>query len=256
MVRRFFIPGLLTAALLLAAGAVAATGSSRVTAPRLERSLPTVFAHLYATQARLQGTPIISSDTLNPRAQCRRIGANAAIDGPGGDWACLMSWQDPGLPMPPEGWGRFELNVRSNGCYTATGPSRLIGLPTITDTHGEDVTNPLSEFDACFDPDADNTPTGVTFSALLLVTSTTLSPVNGTIKPEVLCTLGVGRCTGTATVSVNGAEVSQARYDFVEGIGGTLNLAAPPSVEEVTLTFHATEGRTPATPVTLPVLRR
>ena len=38
--------------------------------------------------------------------------------------------------MPPEGYGKFELNVHSNDCYTAGGPSKLTGFLTITDTHG------------------------------------------------------------------------------------------------------------------------
>ena len=55
--------------------------------------------------------------------------------------------------MPPEGYGKFELNVHSNDCYTAGGPSKFVGLLTITDTHGNDVTNPAFEFDGAFDPD-------------------------------------------------------------------------------------------------------
>ena len=35
-----------------------------------------------------------------------------------------MSWTDPKVPMPPEGYGKFELNVHSNDCYTAGGPQQ------------------------------------------------------------------------------------------------------------------------------------
>ena len=78
--------------------------------------------------------------------------------GAGGDWNCLMSWTDPNVPMPAEGYGKFELNVHSNDCYTAGGPSKLTGFLTMTDTRGREVTNPVFEFDGCFDPNGDNTP--------------------------------------------------------------------------------------------------
>jgi hypothetical protein len=39
----------------------------------------------------------------------------------------------------------------------------IIGLQTITASHGNDVPNPVFEFDACFDPHTLNTSTGVTF---------------------------------------------------------------------------------------------
>ncbi len=54
--------------------------------------------------------------------------------------------------MPTEGYGKFELNVHSNDCYTAAGPTKLTGFLTITDAHGKEVTNPAFEFDGCFDP--------------------------------------------------------------------------------------------------------
>lgn len=50
--------------------------------------------------------------------------------------------------------GKFELQVHADSCYTAGGPSKLIGLQIITNTRGEDMTNPVFEFDACFDPHA------------------------------------------------------------------------------------------------------
>src|SRR5205085_2453877 len=78
--------------------------------------------------------------------------------GPGSDWVCLMGWTDPNVPMPPEGYGKFEITVHNNDCYTAGGPSKLVGFQTITDQHGRDVNNPVFEFDGCFDPGADNAP--------------------------------------------------------------------------------------------------
>lgn len=50
--------------------------------------------------------------------------------------------------------GKFELQAKSNSCYTASGPSKLIGLVTITDKSGKDAQNPVFEFDGCFGPRA------------------------------------------------------------------------------------------------------
>ena len=55
-----------------------------------------------------------------------------------------MSWTDPNVPMPPEGYGKFELNVHSNDCYTAGGPSKLVGFLTITDTKRQRGHQPAS----------------------------------------------------------------------------------------------------------------
>ncbi len=79
-------------------------------------------------------------------------------------------------PLPPEGYGTFELNVHTNDCYTVTGPSKVIGFLTITDPLGLEVPNPVFEFDGCFDPNGDNASTSVTFPSLLTVTSTSVPP--------------------------------------------------------------------------------
>ncbi len=50
--------------------------------------------------------------------------------------------------------GTFELQVRSNSCWTAGGPSKLVGTDTLTDTGERVVPNPAFEFDGCFDPSA------------------------------------------------------------------------------------------------------
>ena len=127
----------------------------------------------------------MTARSLHAKAMCDKHGPDVADVGPGGDWVCLMSWTDPQVPMPPEGYGKFELNVHSNDCYTAGGPSKLTGFLTITDTRGREVTNPLFEFDGCFDPGADNSATGVFFPSLFAVTTTTLTPDDeGRDQPE------------------------------------------------------------------------
>jgi hypothetical protein len=148
--------GALIAAVLTLAGC----GSSEVTKARLERNLPQTFSNLYVQQAKLLGHPHITVQSLHAQAQCDKGGPKVADHGPGADWICLMRWNDPNVKLP-DGSGKFEINAHSNDCYTAGGPSKLVGLQTITDAHGNDVANPVFEFDACFDPHGSNAPTGV-----------------------------------------------------------------------------------------------
>ena len=56
---------------------------------------------------------------------------------------------DDGQPQD----GKFEVQVRADATYVAGGPSKLIGQATLTDSHGQDVTNPVFEWDGAFDPD-------------------------------------------------------------------------------------------------------
>jgi hypothetical protein len=159
----FFISKRAVVALAAAAAASAGLvgcGGSDVTRARLERSLPVVFSRLYVQQAQLLGHKGITVQNLHAKAQCDKGGPNVADVGPGSNWICQMTWHDPNVPadnLP----GKFEMNVHSNRCYTAGGPSKVVGTFTITDTKGNDVDNPVFEFDACFDPKSSNAPTGV-----------------------------------------------------------------------------------------------
>jgi hypothetical protein len=151
-------------AVLLAGAAIAglsACGGSDVTRPRLERSLPQAFANLYVQQAALLGHTGITAANLHARAQCDKGGPQVADRGPGADWICQMTWQDPKYVAADAFPGKFEVNAHSNDCYTAGGPSKIVGLVTITDKHGRQVDNPVFEFDVCFDPHGSNAPTGV-----------------------------------------------------------------------------------------------
>jgi hypothetical protein len=145
------------AAALLAAGLA---GCGDVTRPRLERSLPQVFSNLYVQQAQVLGHKGVSVRNLDAKAQCDKGGPNVADVGPGADWICQMTWKDPNI-APDTLPGKFEVNVHANDCYTAGGPSKIVGTFTITDTHGNDVDNPVFEFDGCFNPKSSNAPTGV-----------------------------------------------------------------------------------------------
>ncbi|MDX3075778.1 hypothetical protein [Streptomyces sp. MI02-7b] len=50
--------------------------------------------------------------------------------------------------------GKFEPQVKADSTYVAGGPSKLIGLATITDKTGKDVPNSVFEFDGAFDPNS------------------------------------------------------------------------------------------------------
>ena len=237
---------------------VAVSGGDRstVTRARLERSLPLVFANTYVRTARLLGRTDVTAASLAPTAMCDKHGPDVADVGPGGDWTCLMSWTDPEVPMPPEGYGKFELNVHSNDCFTAGGPSKLTGFLTITDTRGKEVTNPLFEFDGCFDPSAPDEPTGVLFPSLLSVTSTTLTEDSeGHVSVQFTCGTGSAGCTGTVSASADGVDLGSTSFSVDEET--TQQVAVPDRVPdgagEVTLTFVLTTGVGPPKPVTLPV---
>jgi hypothetical protein len=139
------------AALVLgAAASLSACGSSDVTRPRLEASLAPTFANLFVLQQTdILGHPGVTAASVAAQATCDKGGPEVADRGPGADWICQITYNDETHTAQQ---GKFEVQAKSNSCYTAAGPSKLIGLVTITDTHGNDVPNPVFEFDGCFNP--------------------------------------------------------------------------------------------------------
>src|SRR5262245_29433734 len=223
---------LITAAIVVVAGvavgALASVSKSSVTRARLERSLPQTFANLYVQQAALLGHKGVTVQSLHAKAQCDKGGPNVADVGPGADWICLMTWHDPNIDetlLP----GKFEMNVHSNDCYTAGGPSKIVGLLTITDKHGDDVPNPVFEFDGCFDPSGSNRPTGVVFPkpgttttstspAALALPHATLTPDGrGRVAPLLTCSAGDGGCAGTAAATLDGRTLGSVTYVLAPG---------------------------------------
>src|SRR3954447_1349140 len=162
--------------------ALAGCGGSDVTKARLERNLPETFSNLYVQQAKLLGHRGITVQSLHAKASCDKGGPKVADRGPGSDWICLMSWKDPNVPLP-DGTAKFEVNAHSNDCFTAGGPSKFVGPLTITDAHGRDVSNPVFEFDSCFDPKTSDTPTGVDFAK---PASASLTPAHQAAAPAAL----------------------------------------------------------------------
>lgn len=258
--RRIIVSILAALAVVAALGGtiIAASGSeaSTVTRARLERSFPVTFANLYVHKAHLQGRTDVSVASLNARAMCDKAGAANLDVGPGGDWVCLVSWNDLEVPMPPEGYGKFELNVHSNDCYTAGGPTKLTGFLTMTDQAGNTVPNPVFEFDGCFDPATDDTPTGVIFPSVLNVTSTVLSPdPTGRAGLQVSCGSGDAGCSGTIRVLAGDTDLGSIPVRLDEESTTTLDLpqAIPATTDEVTFEVTMTTGFGPPKPVTLPV---
>lgn len=205
--------------------AVASGGQSNITKARLERNLPQTFSNIYVKQARILGHRGITTQSLHARASCDKGGPKVADHGPGSDWICMMAWSDPNVPLP-DGAAKFELNVHSNDCYTAGGPSKYVGTLTITDTKGRDVTNPAFEFDSCFDPKGNNRPTGndalasgssstktpteqaAATSTVALPSGTMAADRHGVIAPSLVCSVGKDGCGGTITATADGKMVS------------------------------------------------
>jgi hypothetical protein len=255
--RRFIITVIAALAVVVAvSGAVLAGsgGGSSVTRARLERALPTQFANLYADQAKLLGHRAITPASLHARAMCDKGGAVEADVGPGSNWNCLVTWTDPNLPMPPEGYGKFEIDAHTNGCYTAGGPSKLVGFQTITDTRGRQVPNPVSEFDGCFDPNGDNTPTGNEFPSLLTTTTTALLPdPQRRVALQLSCGTGSTGCRGSVTAVAGSTRLGTVPFDLREEQTGRLPFPhpVPRGAKDVTFTFTTTTGVGPPGPSTI-----
>jgi hypothetical protein len=256
--RRTLTAVLATLLILAAIGgiAMASSGGSTVTRARLERSLPIVFSNTYVQQARLLGRPGVTAKSLHAKAMCDKHGPDVADVGPGGDWTCLMSWTDPNVPMPSEGYGKFELNVHSNDCYTAGGPSKLTGFLTLTDTHGREVTNPAFEFDGCFDPATDTSATGVHFPSVLTVTSPSVAPDSrGRVSPQVTCGTGSKGCAGTMTAMAGTTKLGTVPFKLKEESTSAIRFPSPlpNGTKEVSFQVKTTSGYSSPDPVTLPV---
>jgi len=143
-----------TAAAAAAIAAVCLTGAcgrSDVTKARLQQALVPTFENLYVQQAGILGIAGITPAGIGASADCDRGGPKVADVGAGPNWICMVSWRDNhGQPQN----GKFEVKVKTDATYVAGGPSKIVGLATITDTHGKDVPNPVFEFDGAINPNS------------------------------------------------------------------------------------------------------
>jgi hypothetical protein len=128
-----------------------AFGSPDVTKARVEASLTPTFTNLYLDQQQLLGHPDLTAASVQASSDCTRGAGKVAPVGPGSDWTCMITWTDDTAKQVT---GKFELQIHSNSCWTASGPASVIGSFTITDVTGRDVPNPVNAFDGCFDPNS------------------------------------------------------------------------------------------------------
>jgi hypothetical protein len=139
-------------------GGTAAFGGPDITRARLEASVSSTFVNLYNLQQHVQsGTTDVQpadggiSDYLqfDPAPHCTEGGKDVTVGGPGADWACQVLWPSPATETLVR--IEYEVTVMPNGCYTAQGPSTLVGQQKMQGADGQMHTNPLYEFDGCFD---------------------------------------------------------------------------------------------------------
>ncbi|MFD7872655.1 hypothetical protein ACFV5G_00740 [Streptomyces sp. NPDC059766] len=148
---RLLVRGLVLAAVVAAVAATTAAGTPDITKTRVEQALAPTFANLYVQQAAILGIPGITVSGIDASAACDRGGPNVADVGPGTDWICMVSFNDDDHQLQI---GKFEVQIRADSTYVAGGPSKIIGLATITDKKTQqDVPNPVFEFDGTLDPD-------------------------------------------------------------------------------------------------------
>lgn len=127
-------------AVLLGAGC-----SSALTSANATPSFTTTFAGLYADQQAIYGRVGVTAAGIQPLGSCRRVGSSAA--GPGDDWTCVVQYVDEGTAAAQS----FELQVKPDGCWKADGPASAQSVEITRAATGLLVSNPLAEFDGCFD---------------------------------------------------------------------------------------------------------
>ncbi len=126
-----------------------ATGSG-VEQAKLERSLATVFGHLYRLQTEQLHRPAVTEAQLRTTASCDKGGGLVANSGPGNGWRCVVTWHLPGVAA--DGTATYQLDVNADGRYAADGdgPKEVNGYFLVRTPTG-DAPNPLWQFDGAVD---------------------------------------------------------------------------------------------------------
>jgi ABC-2 type transport system permease protein len=149
--RRAITTGLLplvaVAALTVAvvAAATPSTGSG-IEQDKVQRSVATAFGHLYRMQTQQLHRPAVTEAQLRVTAACNKSDGQAAAQGPGNDWRCVVSWHLPGVEVA--GTAVYQLDVASDGRFVADGdgPKEVNGYFLVRTPTG-DAPNPLWQFD-------------------------------------------------------------------------------------------------------------
>jgi ABC-2 type transport system permease protein len=146
----------ITAGLLPPAGLVALTVAvvavatpsmgSGIEQDKVQRSLATVFAHLYRLQTRQLHRPAVTEAQLRTTAACTKSDGQAAQEGAGNDWRCVVTWHLPGIAVA--GTAIYQLDITSDGRFVADGdgPKEVNGYFLVRTSTG-DAPNPLWQFD-------------------------------------------------------------------------------------------------------------
>jgi ABC-2 type transport system permease protein len=154
--RRALTAGVLPLAALLAvavgvvAVAAPAARGSGIEQGKLQRSLATVFAHLYVVQTEQLHRPAVTETQLRTSATCDKGGGLEENSGAGNGWRCVVSWHLPGVDAV--GQAIYQLDVTPDGRYVADGdgPTQVNGYFVVRTPTG-DAPNPLWQLDGTVD---------------------------------------------------------------------------------------------------------
>ena len=116
----------------------------------LQRSLATVFAHLYRLQTQQLHRPDVTEAQLQATASCDKGDGLVDNSGPGNGWRCIVTWHLPGVDAV--GQATYQLDVSADGRYAADGdgPKQVNGYFVVRTPTG-DAANPLWQFDGDVD---------------------------------------------------------------------------------------------------------
>ncbi|MFF4014091.1 ABC transporter permease [Streptomyces sp. NPDC001843] len=149
--RRAITTGLLPLAGLVALSVAAVavvtpSVGSGIQQEKVQRSVATVFAHLYRLQTEQLHRPDVTEARLRASAACNKGAGQVAAEGPGNDWRCVVSWHIPGVQVT--GQAVYQLDVTADGRYMADGdgPKEVNGYFMVRTSAG-DAPNPLWQFD-------------------------------------------------------------------------------------------------------------
>jgi ABC-2 type transport system permease protein len=126
-----------------------ATGSG-IDQGKVQRSLATVFGHLYRVQTQQLHRPDVTEAQLQTAATCTKGDGLVANSGPGNGWRCVVTWHLPGVDAV--GTATYQLDVNADGRYSADGdgPKEVNGYFVMRTPTG-DAPNPLWQFDGTVD---------------------------------------------------------------------------------------------------------
>lgn len=115
----------------------------------LSASLSPAFANLYVRALEQSGRTDVVASSLSVRGDCSRGGPETLDEGPGDDWACLLSFRDTDQQ---ERQVLYEVTLQPTGCWTAEAPPAVVGDATVPDVDGVRRLNPVYAIDGCLQP--------------------------------------------------------------------------------------------------------